>query len=257
MKGFDMSQFEDCEGEEMIDPVEHLESLNDKQKEFLKLAVKNHEEYEALRRKYRDELDALNKKYEELQKPIFEERRQIVAGEKSLEEAKLEAEKMAQEGRLPDFWYHVLRNNDMVREMSRLSDRDKDCMKHIRDIVCETLPPKDDVIEVEDCDCDDECCCEGEGEHKEGEKRKVPVQRRGFKITFHFDDGNEYFPERTLSKTYHLIQHPLEPEPVFDSVESFVLFHTIILWKKKEEEGRRNGEWMAYDWKHQKLPSFV
>ena len=132
MKGFDMSQFEDCEGEEMIDPVEHLESLNDKQKEFLKLAVKNHEEYEALRRKYRDELDALNKKYEELQKPIFEERRQIVAGEKSLEEAKLEAEKMAQEGRLPDFWYHVLRNNDMVREMSRLSDRDKDCMKHMK-----------------------------------------------------------------------------------------------------------------------------
>lgn len=226
MKGFDMSQFEDGDGEmDVINPVEHLESLNDKQKAFLAMAVNNHREYEEVRRKYREELDALNKKYEALEAPIFEERRKIVAGEKSLEEAKVEAEKQAEmaalEGRLPDFWFHTLRNNDMVRQMSGLSDDDKECMSYIRDIVCETLPTTEGEVEVDDCDCGDECCCEGE--HKEedkGEKRKIPVQKRGFKITFHFNEGNPFFPERTLTKTYHLIQHPMEPEPIFDSVES-------------------------------------
>ena len=242
-----MSQFEDCEdgGMDVINPVEHLEGLNEKQKAFLALAVNNHREYEEVRRKYREELDALNKKYEALEAPIFEERRKIVAGEKSLEEAKVEAEKQAEmaalEGRLPDFWFHTLRNNDMVRQMSGLSDDDKECMSFIRDIVYETLPTEDGEVEVDECDCGDEAC---EGEHKEGEKRKIPVQKRGFKITFHFNEGNPYFPERTLTKTYHLVQHPMEPEPIFDSVESFVHFltHLLLLVRRKKRRGKKGKQ---------------
>jgi len=139
------------------------------------------------------------------------------------------------EAQLPNFWFHVLRNHDTIRSLSGLSDDDKEAMSYIKDVVCEMIPITEEEIEEED---DDECCCGEEGckcekkeeekkegeekteEPKEKEKHKITVQKRGFKVTFHFKEGNPYFPERELSKTYHLLQRPMEDEPEFDGIES-------------------------------------
>jgi len=215
-----------------IDPIEHMKDLNTRQKATIAQAVVNQKKYDDLRAEYRKELDALEAKYKKLEEPIFQERCKIVAGESELEGVDIPADKLeemkGQEAHLPNFWFHVLRNNDNIRALCGLSDSDKEAMSYIRDVVCEAIPLREEEIEVDD---DDECCCGEEGceckkekdeEKKEGEKkekRKMVVQKRGFKVVFHFNEGNPYFPERVLSKTYHLIQRPSSDEPEFDKIE--------------------------------------
>jgi len=204
------------------------------------MAVANQKRYDDLRAEYRKELDALEAKYKKLEVPIFEDRCKIVSGESSLDEIKIDdaaklEEIKAQEGHLPNFWFHVLRNNDTIRSLSGLNDNDKEAMSYIRDVVCEAVPLTEEEIEISDDE--DECCCGDEEckckkdeekkdeekkdeENKEKEKRKITVQKRGFKVIFHFKEGNPYFPERELSKTYHLIQRPMEDEPDFDRIET-------------------------------------
>jgi len=224
---------------EPIDPTEHMKDLNMRQKATIALAVANQKRYDDLRAEYRKELDALEAKYKKLEVPIFQDRCKIVSGESSLDELKIDADKLAemkdQEAHLPNFWFHVLRNCDTIRSLSGLNDNDKEAMSYIRDVVCEALPLTEEEIEVSDDE--DECCCgdeececkkdeekkdeEKKGEEgKEKEKRKVKVQKRGFKVTFHFNEGNPYFPERELSKTYHLVQRPMEEEPDYDGIET-------------------------------------
>jgi len=218
---------------EPIDPTEHLKDLNLRQKASLAMAVANQKRYDDLRAEYRKELDALEAKYKQLERPIWEDRCKIVAGEAPLDQLKVEEDKLAemkdQEAHIPNFWFHVLRNNDTIRALSGLSDADKEAMSYITDVVCEPIPLTEEEIEVED---DDECCChdpeckckedkmEGEGEEKEKEKHKITVQKRGFKVIFKFKEGNPYFPERELTKTYHLMQRPMEDEPEFDGIET-------------------------------------
>jgi len=236
-------RFDDDEGGmEQIDPVEHLKDLNLRQKATLAMAVANQARYDELRAEYRKELDALDAKYKQLEAPIFQDRCKIIAGEQGLDELKIEQEKLDemkdQEALLPNFWFHTLRNCDTIRTLTGLSDDDKECMSYIRDVVCETLPLVEEEVEVEEdkCCCGDEKCeCKEEKkeeekkdeekkeETKEGEekkeKRKVKVQKRGFKVIFYFKEGNPYFPERELSKTFHLVQHPMELEPDFDGID--------------------------------------
>jgi len=231
-----MMNFDDGEGGmgpiDAIDPVEHLKDLNTRQKATLAMAIANQAKYDALRAEYRKELDALDAKYKLLEIPIFQDRCKIVSGEQDLEGLKVEPEKLeemkSQEALLPNFWFHVLRNNDTIRGLTGLSDADKECMSYIRDVVCETLPMVEEEREVEEDECgceDEECECKKEEkkENTEGEepkeKHKVKVQKRGFKVVFHFKEGNPYFPERELSKTFHLVQMPMEAEPDYDKIE--------------------------------------
>jgi len=224
------------DGLEPINPTEHMDSLNLRQKATVAQAVANQKKYSDLHSEYLKELHALEDKYKKLEAPIFEERSKIVAGEVGLDDVEISEEKRAemkdQEAHLPNFWFHVLRNNDTIRGLSGLNDNDKEAMSYIRDIVCELLPLVEEEMEVTD---DDECCCgdeeckcgkkeeekkEEKKEEETKEKRKIKVQKRGFKIVFRFKDGNPYFPEKELSKTYHLIQHPMEDEPSYDGIET-------------------------------------
>jgi len=220
---------------EHIDPVEHMKELNARQLATVAQAVVNMSKYNSLRAEYRKELDALEAKYRALEQPIFQERAKIVAGEAGLDGLEMPAEKLEEmkdlESHLPNFWFHVLRNNDTIRSLCGLNDDDKEAMSYISDVVCEALPLHEEEIEVEDED-EDDCCCGKEGceckkeegkeeEKKEKkEKKKVTVQKRGFKVCFHFKEGNPFFPDRVLSKTYHLIHNPGEEEPEFDKIES-------------------------------------
>jgi len=226
---------EDDEMEE-IDPSEHMNELNLRQKATVAQAVANQKKYDDLRAEYRKELDALDAKYKALEVPIFQERCKIVGGEVGLEDVKLSPEKLeemkGQEAHLPNFWFHVLRNNGTIRALCGLSDSDKECMSYISDVVCEAIPLTEEEVEVTEDD-DDECECEGECKCKEKNKPEeekkvddpkpkkfVTVQKRGFKVIFRFKEGNPYFPETELSKTYHLIQHPMEDEPGFDGIDT-------------------------------------
>jgi len=225
----------DDEGEmEHIDPIEHMKSLNLRQMATVAQAVVNQAKYHKLRAEYRKELEALDEKYRKLEQPIFEERTKIISGEADLEGVELSADKLEEmkgmEAHLPDFWFHVLRNNDTIRTLCQLTDADKEAMSYITNVTCEALPLREEEIEVPDddeCGCGEEGCeCKKEEKKEEGkeegekEKKKMTVQKRGFKVLFHFKEGNPFFPDRVLSKTYHLVHNPGDEEPEFDKIEA-------------------------------------
>jgi len=178
MMPFDLGE----EDVEPIDTTEHMKDLNLRQRASLAMAVANQKRYDDLRAEYRKELDALEAKYKQLEIPIFQDRCKIISGESELdikvEDSKLE-EMKGQEGHLPNFWYHVLRNNDSIRTLSGLNDNDKEAMSYIRDVVCEAVPLTEEEIEVSDDDDDDddecdeeECECKKEDEKKEEGKEE-------------------------------------------------------------------------------------
>ncbi|KAJ3522194.1 hypothetical protein NM688_g8908 [Phlebia brevispora] len=119
--------------------------------------------------------------YLELQKPLYERRRAIIAGEAKptteeitagIEEAKKDKddyEAVAVEGdteAIPEFWLTTLRNHPGITEL--ITDRDADALKSLTDIQIAYLPAG---------------------------------EQAGYKLLFHFKP-NDYFTNEVLEKTY-------------------------------------------------------
>ncbi|KAF2272296.1 NAP-domain-containing protein [Westerdykella ornata] len=148
----------------------------------LKGIQKEHSKLEA---EFQEEVLQLEKKYFAKFSPLYETRAKIVNGatepteeqvkvgeqkdeEEEEEEQSAEQEVNKDEGAdikgIPEFWLSAMKNHPSVAEM--ITDRDEGALKHLTDIRMEYL------------------------------------DRPGFRLIFEFEE-NEYFENKTLSKTYY------------------------------------------------------
>ncbi|KAI0344364.1 NAP-domain-containing protein [Trametopsis cervina] len=149
--------------------------------EALKGVQSKHNE---LQNQYKRECLELEKKYAELQKPLWERRRDIVLGEAkpTVEEIELGEKESKKDDEdyeplpavsdpepaaIPEFWLTALRNHPGLNES--ITDRDAEALKSLTDISVSYLPASGTQL--------------------------------GFKITFHFKP-NDFFTNTILEKTY-------------------------------------------------------
>jgi nucleosome assembly protein 1-like 1 len=164
--------------------VESLPAPVRKRVAGLKGVQKEHSKLEA---EFQEEVLALEKKFFAKFTPLYEKRAKIVNGQseptedevkageedeeedEEAEEAKAEADKKAEaEGTtdmkgIPEFWLSAMKNSSLAET---ITDRDEEALKHLTDIRMEYL------------------------------------DRPGFRLIFEFAE-NEYFSNKTLSKTYY------------------------------------------------------
>eukprot|EP00727_Mastigamoeba_balamuthi_P008704 m51a1_g4456 putative nucleosome assembly protein 1-like protein (403) ;mRNA; f:175801-177480 len=179
---------------------EHLKGLAQCVRRRVKALENIQKAHGEIDRQYRDELDALERKYMALHAPLQARRAAIVAGEAEVTDAEaagFEPEPSAPadvvQG-VPLFWYHALANNEAVRSLTALSERDREALAALRDIRYALLPRTRDVVEGRE------------------------VTRHGFSLTFVFGE-NEFFSDRELVKTYYLTEDETG-EPMFDRSEA-------------------------------------
>lgn len=166
-----------------------------------------HEQREELMKEYLKERAQLEKKYQDLTKPLYEKRHDVVLGKlddviaKEYEEAKAKADaeggsvpadearedqnavadKSEQKSKgIPQFWVCALGNMEVVAVL--LTERDIDCLEHLEDIKCEDF--------------------------ENGE---------GFTLYFHFSP-NDYFENTVLTKKYEVPNLLLADEPILKDV---------------------------------------
>ena len=152
--------------------VERLKKLND--------------EREAQRKQYLKERAELELKYQALVKPLYEERKSVILGEKDEEIAKEHEgegadDRDTEEVGIPQFWLSAIGHMGPVAEL--LSEQDLECLEHLQDIQCE--------------------------DHENGE---------GFTLSFHFSP-NDYFENSVLTKTYDVPNLLLADEPILKDVQ--------------------------------------
>jgi nucleosome assembly protein 1-like 1 len=181
------SDDDDDEGEKQKDMfptsvlhrVEKLKALNDEREEQRKL--------------YLEERAKLEVKYHELAKPLYEQRRAIIVGEKDEEIAnEHEGEGGATEEKvvgIPQFWVCAIGHMGPVAEL--INEQDVDCLEHLQDI---------------------QCVDEENGE--------------GFTLSFHFS-RNEFFENSVLTKRYEVPNLLLADEPILKDVQG-----CEIMWKE-------------------------
>ncbi|KAK9723369.1 histone chaperone, partial [Basidiobolus ranarum] len=175
-------------------------------------ALKNlQNKYSSLEAQFHLEILELEKKYNQLSKPLFVQRSQIIVGEvqpafeeieagKKIDEELTEEllsnteEESSQEKAqgIPEFWLTVLNNHFHISEL--LTENDQKVLKHLDDISLSYLDGKP-----------------------------------GFKLDFKFSE-NEYFENSVLSKTYYYQQSPENGELVFEHSEG-----TKIQWKEGKD----------------------
>ena len=146
----------------------------------LKGVQKEHSKLEA---EFQEEVLALEKKFFAKYRPLYEKRAKIIngatepteqeveAGEEDDEEDDEETEKPAEDADesaadvkgIPEFWLSAMKNSSLAET---ITDRDEGALKHLSDIRMEYL------------------------------------DRPGFRLIFEFDE-NEYFTNKTISKTYY------------------------------------------------------
>lgn len=208
--------FADMKGALGVDKKKHLEELTPKMNLRLHALKGLHTKYSDLESKFQEELEALIKKYDELYAPIYDRRAQITSGEAEPTEEETagyeakEGEKPAEsEGAgIPNFWYHVLFNNDAIREITTLNEADKEAMSYLVDIRTKSIPrtkiSSKELTKYSLADDDDE--------------EETTVTRLGFEIVFKFKP-NPFFKETELKKTYYMVEDPNSREPMFDHAE--------------------------------------
>lgn len=211
-----MEQFQELMSQMgMIDKTEHLKALTPKTLRRVQALVNLHKEREALEEQYLAELYALQRKYDGLATPIYERRAKFISGEAeptdeeaagfNPAEANPDVEEKADVVGIPDFWYHVLMNNDTVREITNINESDKEALSYLQDIRCEALfREKKPLNESE------------EKPKEEGEENEI-VTKLSFKISFVFKP-NPFFKETLLEKIYNLIEDDVFGEPMFENV---------------------------------------
>lgn len=143
-------------------------------------------EREEQRKQYLKERAELEVKYQALAKPLYEERKRVVLGEKDEEIAKEHDGEGAEDGDteavgIPQFWCSAIARMGPVAEL--LSEQDLTCLEHLQDIQC--------------------------SDHDNGE---------GFTLSFHFSP-NDYFENSVLTKSYDVPNLLLADEPILKDVQ--------------------------------------
>jgi len=225
----DFEDFDDesCEGFSPIDKTEHLNELGEGGIKRLQILMNNQTSINALRTKMEKEIAEIELKYQALFAPLYQRRSELAQGgevqDSEVPETFMDAPVASKEefrkdmgkNPLPSFWFHAMRNCDELRAILEFPDTDKDALTHLIDIRSEKIPPVEVEREFELPVGDDED--EDEEEEEEGKKGKKEKKEKketkkikrtfiheGFKLIFQFDDSNPYFPEKVLTKTYHI-----------------------------------------------------
>jgi nucleosome assembly protein 1-like 1 len=158
---------------------------------------KLNQEREAFMEKYLEERAALEKKYNELNKPLYDKRRDIINGavEESQDDnvnddndnqAASDEQNNAnneQEGDvqgIPEFWTMAMNNIETIEEL--ITERDSPCLLYLEDITCQDF---DNGL--------------------------------GFTLHFHFKE-NPYFTNKVLTKRYDVPNLLIEDEPILKNV---------------------------------------
>jgi nucleosome assembly protein 1-like 1 len=170
----------------VVKRVEKLKELNDQREEILV--------------DYLAERAALEQKFQELFKPLYKMRAEVIRGDLDsaiAEEAAsgddsnaephedTQAEKV---GGIPQFWVVAMGNMEVTADL--ITEEDVDCLEHLRDVTC----------------VDDE-------------------DGKGFTLHFHFAP-NDYFEDRILTKRYEVPNLLLSDEPILENVTG-----CKIMWK--------------------------
>uniref|UniRef100_A0A803T536 Nucleosome assembly protein 1 like 4 n=1 Tax=Anolis carolinensis TaxID=28377 RepID=A0A803T536_ANOCA len=174
--------------------------------------------------KFYEEVHDLERKYAALYQPLFDKRRDFITGcaeptdaeaewhSENEEEEKLAgdlknkvvieekeagaAEESNPKG-IPDFWFTIFRNVDMLSEL--VQEYDEPILKHLQDIKV---------------------------------KFSEPGQPMSFTLEFHFDP-NDYFTNSVLTKTYKMKSEPDKSDPFsFEGPEIVDCEGCTIDWKK-------------------------
>ncbi|KAI9484407.1 hypothetical protein BDB00DRAFT_792884 [Zychaea mexicana] len=173
--------------------------------------------------KFQEEVLALEKKYLALYTPLYTKRAQVITGtyepadeevalgekvdqdteEEEGKKAKKEEEKFKEEHQqqeqddttmkgIPEFWLTALKNHPQISES--ITDQDELVLKHLVDI------------------------------------RMSYMDKPGFKLHFDFADDNEFFSDKTLTKTYYYQEHAYGGDYVYDHAEG-----CVVHWKEGKD----------------------
>jgi len=190
----DDDDYEDSDDEDFVESlppvirkqVDQLKELNQQRDTFLE--------------EYRKERALLELKYNELCKPLFEKRKEIVNGTKDVppsetdgdgtnqstdSTAPIQSDDTEKESDdtapgIPEFWIVAMCNIEAVEEL--ISERDKQCLEYLTDIACHDF---DNGI--------------------------------GFILSFHFKE-NPFFTNQVLTKRYDVPNLLIEDEPTLKNV---------------------------------------
>ncbi|XP_053800703.1 nucleosome assembly protein 1-like 4 isoform X2 [Vidua chalybeata] len=170
--------------------------------------------------KFYEEVHDLERKYATLYQPLFDKRREFINGEAEPTDAESEwhsenedEEKLAGDLKnavvidekaeetnvkgIPDFWFTIFRNVDMLSEL--VQEYDEPILKHLQDIKV---------------------------------KFSEPGQPMSFSLEFHFGP-NDYFSNSVLTKTYKMKSEPDKTDPFsFEGPEIVDCEGCTIDWKK-------------------------
>ncbi|XP_024605171.1 nucleosome assembly protein 1-like 4 isoform X2 [Neophocaena asiaeorientalis asiaeorientalis] len=174
--------------------------------------------------KFYEEVHDLERKYAALYQPLFDKRREFITGDAEPTDAESEwhseneeedklagdiknkaiiAEKEAAAAEepnpkgIPEFWFTIFRNVDMLSEL--VQEYDEPILKHLQDIKV---------------------------------KFSDPGQPMSFVLEFHFE-SNDYFTNSVLTKTYKMKSEPDKADPFsFEGPEIVDCDGCTIDWKK-------------------------
>ena len=178
---------------------------------------------ETIVEQYQKERAALEKKFAELYQPLFDERKETIAGKfdreidaKAKEDGNENEEEDAQETLdikgIPQFWVCAMGHMEAVAEL--ITEADVDCLENLTDVKC---------IDDED--------------------------GMGFALEFHFKP-NTYFTNTVLRKKYTIPNLLLDDEPILKNVEGdeinwkegMCLTHREIKKKQRAKSGKNAGK---------------
>ena len=178
---------------------------------------------ETIVEQYQKERAALEKKFADLYQPLFDERKETIAGKfdreidaKAKEDGNENEEEDAQETLdikgIPQFWVCAMGHMEAVAEL--ITEADVDCLENLTDVKC---------IDNED--------------------------GKSFALEFHFKP-NPYFTNTVLRKKYTIPNLLLDDEPILKNVEgdeinwkeSMCLTHRKIKKKQRAKSGKNAGK---------------
>jgi len=172
-----------------------------------------------------EEIRALIKKYDDLKRPHFDKRRDIITGAEEVEQNKTapndeqdgeEEEEEAPKG-IPDFWMIALRNHPSMMEL--INDKDAEVLSHLIDIREEIIDPEED-------------------------EEEMLIHGGGFRLVFHFSPDNPFFTNSTLTKEY--IMSPEDDEVLHEIKGCSISWRqgknvTVKVMKKKPKAGAKGN----------------
>lgn len=195
--------------ERIVYKNEHLADLNEDGKKRV-YALKSIQKLKNnIMLKYKEELEELDRKYDNILQPNYRERDEIAYKE------------------LPYFWYYAMRNNPVIVDSTNLCEADKPIFKFLKRVFCTPFPRE---------------MCQVPGTDNF-------VCKLGFDVIFEFAEGNPFFEESVLIKSYYLIEDDPGEYPVFDFAES-----TEITWKEDYKENNGSFNFFLNFFKSSQLP---